>query len=417
MSEFVIHGGNRLSGSIRVQGAKNSVLPLLAATLLTSETCIIHNCPRLSDVDISIEILRHLGCTVTYENGTVTVSAANITRSDVPESLMRQMRSSIVFLGGILSRTKSAKMSAPGGCELGNRPIDLHLLSLRRLGVEIDETGGFITCSAEKTKGCRINLSFPSVGATENIILASALASGRTVIHNAAREPEIADLAALINKMGGRIHGAGESTVTIDGVERLHGCEHTVIPDRIVTATLMTAAAVTHGDIELKDIIFEHVTPIVTVLEEMGCVIRKYGNFCRVTAPKRLYAVNRIRTMPYPGFPTDAQAILMSAAAVAEGTTVFTESIFDSRYKHVAELNRLGGKISTDGRTAVVRGIERFTGAQVQSTDLRGGAALVLAGLNAEGETVVSHISHIDRGYDSFEIQLQSLGGDIKRSE
>lgn len=417
MSEFVIHGGNRLSGSIRVQGAKNSVLPLLAATLLTSETCIIHNCPRLSDVDISIEILRHLGCIVTYENGTVTVSAANITRSDVPESLMRQMRSSIVFLGGILSRTKSAKMSAPGGCELGNRPIDLHLLSLRRLGVEIDETGGFITCSAEKTKGCRINLSFPSVGATENIILASALASGRTVIHNAAREPEIADLAALINKMGGRIHGAGESTVTIDGVERLHGCEHTVIPDRIVTATLMTAAAVTHGDIELKDIIFEHVTPIVTVLEEMGCVIRKYGNFCRVTAPKRLYAVNRIRTMPYPGFPTDAQAILMSAAAVAEGTTVFTESIFDSRYKHVAELNRLGGKISTDGRTAVVRGIERFTGAQVQSTDLRGGAALVLAGLNAEGETVVSHISHIDRGYDSFEIQLQSLGGDIKRSE
>lgn len=416
MSEFVIHGGNRLSGSIRVQGAKNSVLPLLAATLLTSETCVIHNCPQLSDVDISIEILRHLGCAVTYEDGTVTVDAANITRSDVPENLMRQMRSSIVFLGGILSRTRNAKMSAPGGCELGNRPIDLHLCSLRKLSVAVDEAGGYINCSVSRPKGCRINLSFPSVGATENIILASALASGRTVIHNAAREPEIEDLASLINKMGGKVYGAGESTVTVDGVERLHGCEHTVIPDRIVTATLMTSSALTRGDIELNGVVFEHITPITTVLEEMGCEIKRYGNSCRVISPERLSAVNRIRTMPYPGFPTDAQAILMAAAGIANGTTVFTENIFDSRYKHVAELNRLGANISTDGRTAVVRGINRYTGARVQSTDLRGGAALVLAGLNGEGETVVSRICHIDRGYEALEQQLRSLGGDIKRT-
>lgn len=415
MSEFVIHGGNRLGGSIRVQGAKNSVLPLLAATLLTSETCVIHNCPKLSDVSISIEILRHLGCIVTYENGTVTVDAANISRSDVPEGLMRQMRSSIVFLGGILSRTKSAKMSAPGGCELGNRPIDLHLCSLRKLGVSVEEAGGYINCSVSCPKGCRINLSFPSVGATENIILASALAHGRTVIHNAAREPEIADLASLINKMGGRVYGAGESTVTVEGVERLHGCEHTVIPDRIVTATLMTASALTRGDIELKNVMFEHITPITTVLEEMGCEIRRCGNFCRVISPERLSAVNRICTMPYPGFPTDAQAILMAAAGVANGTTVFTETIFDSRYKHVAELNRLGGNISTDGRTAIVRGVRRYTGARVESTDLRGGAALVLAGLNGEGKTEVSRICHIDRGYEELEKQLSSLGGDIKR--
>ena len=415
MSEFIIRGGNRLTGSIKVQGAKNSVLPILAATLLTNETCVIHNCPRLSDVDISVQILRHLGCQVAREDNTVTVEGSGVCRGDVPEQLMRKMRSSIVFLGAIIGRTGMARMSAPGGCELGNRPIDLHMAALRRLGVNVDETGGFINCCCSRPRGCEITLGFPSVGATENIMLTASLASGRTVVRNAAREPEICDLAEFINKMGGRISGAGESTVAIEGVPCLHGCEHTVIPDRIVSATIMSAAAVTNGDVELTNMRPEHVSPIITALEEMGCSVTGGDTWCRIKAPERLAPACTVRTMPYPGFPTDAQAPLMAAAAVANGTTVFIESIFDSRYKHVAELNRLGAKISTDGRTAVVCGVSRLTGAAVESTDLRGGAALVVAGLNAYGETRVGNICHIDRGYEFFEKQIYLLGGDIVR--
>ena len=417
MSEFIIHGGNRLTGRVKVQGAKNSVLPLLAATLLTDETCVLHNCPNLSDVDISIKILRHLGCKVKLEGTTVSITADNVCRSEVPEELMRQMRSSIVFLGGILSRTGFAGMSTPGGCELGNRPIDLHLMALRKLGVTVEETGGFISCRCDRAEGCDITLGFPSVGATENIILTSCLAKGKTVIRNAAREPEICDLAEFINKMGGQIYGAGEGIIVIDGVKRLHGCEHKVIPDRIVACTLMSAAAVTKGDVELCDLRVDHIIPVMNIFEEMGCVFKTDSGNLRITAPKRLLSPNTIRTMPYPGFPTDAQALLMAVTSVAQGTTVFIESIFDSRYKHVAELNRLGSNISTDGRTAIVRGVNKLMGARVESTDLRGGAALAVAGLCAEGETCVTRLCHIDRGYDRLENQLALLGADIVRIE
>lgn len=417
MTELHVCGGQRLAGSVPVQGAKNSVLPLLAATLLTGETCVVHNCPRLSDVDISCRILTHLGCKVKREGHTVTVNGAGVMRGDVPETLMRQMRSSIVFLGAIVSRTGGAHMSAPGGCELGNRPIDLHLMALRKLGVNVAETGGYLDCSAGFLQGAEIPLGFPSVGATENILLCAVLARGRTIVRNAAREPEIVDLVNFLNKMGARVTGAGESTLCIDGVERLHGCEHTVIPDRIVAATWLTAAAVTGGDVTLTRMTADHLSPILHILSDMGCELTVKGETCRLVAPKRLTAAPVIRTMPYPGFPTDAQAPLMAAATVAEGTSVFIESIFDSRYKHVAELRRLGADIRTDGRTAVVCGVERLTGATAECTDLRGGAALLLAGLAAKGETKLRQIHHIDRGYEDPEGVLSALGGLVQRVE
>ena len=415
MSELIIHGGNPLVGTLPVQGAKNSVLPLLAATLLTDEPCVLHNCPTISDVTISREILTHLGCFVREEGHTVTVDANGVSRFDIPETLMRQMRSSIVFLGAIISRTGEAHMSAPGGCELGNRPIDLHLMALRRLGVEVKECGGFLDCRCARLCGCEIALTFPSVGATENILLASVLADGTTTIRNAAREPEIIDLAAFLNEMGADIRCAGESTVIIRGTEKLHGCVHRVMPDRIAAATYLAAAAATNGDLTLTQMNPEHLTPILHLFTEMGCRVTATRNTCRLVAPKRLLAAPGVRTMPYPGFPTDAQAPLMAAATVANGTTVFIESIFDSRYKHVAELNRLGAHIRTDGRTAVVCGVDHLTGASVECTDLRGGAALLIAGLAADGETRISKLHHLDRGYDHPEEQLSRLGGAIRR--
>ncbi len=417
MTELHIEGGRKLEGTVAVQGAKNSVLPLLAATLLTKEPCVLHNCPRLSDVDISCRILTHLGCRVRREGNTVTVNPCGVMRGDIPESLMRQMRSSIVFLGAIVSRTGGACMSAPGGCELGNRPIDLHLMALRKLGVTVEETGGCLSCKGGRLKGIEIPLGFPSVGATENILLSAVLAKGRTVIRNAAREPEITDLIDFLTKMGAKITGAGESTLYIDGVETLHGCEHRVIPDRIVAATWLGAAAVTKGDITLTDMVPEHLSPILHLLSDMGCNVQVKGNTCRLQAPKRLTAPPLIRTMPYPGFPTDAQAPMMAVATVAEGTGIFIESIFDSRYKHVAELRRLGADIRQDGRTAVVCGVLALAGASVECTDLRGGAALLIGGLAAEGQTKLSRVYHIDRGYDDPEGILTSLGGRVRRVE
>ncbi len=417
MARFIIEGGRRLEGEIPIQGAKNSVLPVLAATLLGCGESVIHNCPELTDVEISLRILEYLGCRVRREGKTVVVDSTNLTRSDVPERLMRQMRSSIVFLGAIISRMHEAVMSAPGGCELGSRPIDLHLMALRRLGTEIREQRGLLDCRACQLRGCETALSFPSVGATENILLCAATAKGTTTIVNAAREPEIMDLADCLNKMGGRIHGAGESTIVIEGVEKLHGFEHTIIPDRIVTATFLSAAAITGGELLLRGMVPAHVTPVMAAFEEMGCQLRVAGDCCLVRGAQRLLPVKTVRTMPYPGFPTDAQAPVMAAATVARGTSVFIESIFDSRFKHVGELTRLGAHIKTEGRIAVVEGVKRLSGAPVESTDLRGGAAVVIAGLAAEGVTEVSGLRHIDRGYEGLETLLSSVGADIRRVE
>lgn len=417
MNKIIVRGGKKLHGEITVQGAKNSVLPILVATLLINGTSVIHNCPHLSDVDATIKILRYLGCAVTREGHTVTVNSANINRCDVPDDLMREMRSSIVFLGGILGRMGKAVLSTPGGCEIGLRPIDLHLSSIEQFGATVKTENGFIICSAEEKGLCgtRIILSFPSVGATENIILAATLAKGTTVISNAAREPEISDLADFLNRCGAKIYGAGDSTITIEGVSCLHPAEHTIIPDRIVASTYMIGAAMTGGNICIKDIIPSHIGPIIQPLRESGCQISVNGRNVTVASPKHLKRIRMIRTMPHPGFPTDVQAQMMALTAIADGTSVFIENIFESRFKHIGELLRFGAKISADGRMAVVEGVKSLNGANVKATDLRGGSAMILAGLCANGVTEISEIHHIDRGYEEPEKVLEILGADIKR--
>lgn len=417
MDKIIINGNRRLNGEITVQGAKNSVLPILVATLIVNGVSVIHNCPILSDVEATIKILRYLGCIVTREGHTVTVDSTNVNRNDVPDNLMREMRSSIVFLGGILGRMGKAVLSTPGGCEIGLRPIDLHLSSMEQFGATITTENGFIVCSAEEKglTGTRITLSFPSVGATENIILAAVMAKGTTIITNAAREPEISDLADFLNRCGARIHGAGDSTVTIEGVNKLHSTEHTVIPDRIVASTYMIAAAMTNGKICLRDIIPAHIGPTIQPLREAGCDVTVSGRWVCLSAPSKLKRIRMIRTMPYPGFPTDVQAQMMALTTICEGTSVIVENIFESRFKHIGELLRFGARINVEGRMAVIEGVKHLNGANVRATDLRGGSAMILAGLNAYGITEITEIHHIDRGYENPEIVLDELGADIKR--
>lgn len=416
MEKIVIEGGKRLSGELRVHGSKNSALPILAAAVLTNKPCVIHNCPRLTDVDAAIRILTYLGCKVEREGNTVTIDATSIERSDIPDHLMREMRSSVVFLGPILARMGKASLSTPGGCEIGLRLIDLHLSAMRQFGVEIQEEHGRLDCVCpEPMKGVKIALSFPSVGATENIMLAAATAQGRTVLVNAAREPEISDLADFLNGCGARIHGAGEGTIVINGVKALSGTEHTVIPDRITAATYMAAAAVTHGHLTLRDIIPAHLGPVIPVMEEAGCDISICARDLTISAPPRLHRVHTVRTMPYPGFPTDAQAPVMAMTAIADGTSVIIENIFESRYKHVSELMRLGAHIKVEGRVAVVEGVPFLSGAPVVAPDLRGGSSLVIAGLSARGNTEITGVRHIDRGYEKIEESLQAIGAQIKR--
>ena len=417
MDKIIINGNRRLNGEITVQGAKNSVLPILVATLLVNGVSIIHNCPMLSDVEATIKILRYLGCVVTREGHTVTVDSTDVSRNDVPDNLMREMRSSIVFLGGILGRMGKAVLSTPGGCEIGLRPIDLHLSSMEQFGAIVTTENGFLVCSAEEKglRGTRITLSFPSVGATENIILAAVLAKGTTIITNAAREPEISDLADFLNRCGARIHGAGDSTITIEGVSVLHSTEHTIIPDRIVASTYMIAAAMTNGKICLRDIIPAHIGPTIQPLREAGCDITVSGRWVCLSAPPKLKRIRMIRTMPYPGFPTDVQAQIMALTTICDGTSVIVENIFESRYKHIGELLRFGAKINVEGRMAVIEGVKHLNGANVRATDLRGGSAMILAGLNAYGTTEITEIHHIDRGYENPEKVLEDLGADIKR--
>ncbi len=415
MSKIIISGGNRLSGEIRAQGAKNSVLPVLAATLLCRAESTIHNCPNLSDVDTSIKILERLGCKCKKENLTVTVDSSNIKGYEIPEDLMREMRSSVVFLGAIIGRMGKAVISSPGGCELGPRPIDLHLSALGEMGVSIREEHGFLYCDAENgLHGAEINLSFPSVGATENIILAAATAKGITVIHNAAREPEINDLADFLNSAGARIYGSGTDTIYIHGTENLTSSEHTIIPDRIAVATYMACAAVTAGEIIINGIEPLHMKAILSVFKESGCKVEVSGSSLRLASPKRLSRVPTVRSLTYPGFPTDAGPIVIAMLCLAKGTTVFSENIFENRFRYVDELKRLGAKIKTEGKIAIVEGVSKLSGAGCKATDLRGGAALVTAALAAKGTTVVDEIKHIKRGYDDITGNLKKLNADIE---
>ena len=414
MGNIIINGGKRLEGELSVQGSKNSSLPILAATVLVDGVSVIHNCPTLSDVDAAIRILRHLGCKVKRENDTLTVDSRNITCSSIPEKLMREMRSSIVFLGSILGRTGKAEMSSPGGCEIGLRPIDLHLKALKSLGTEIIEACGCICCRRLKNEGAVISLSFPSVGATENIILASALSKGRTVIHNAAREPEILDLARFLNKAGCRIN-VKKDTVVIDGVERAYSPEHRVMSDRIAALTYMSAVGAAGGDVLFEDVETSSFFTVLPVFEGAGCSLKCTENTVRIKMNGRPSGVRDIRTLPYPGFPTDAQAPVMAMLSFAEGTSLIVENIFENRFKHVTELCRMGAEIKIEGRVAIIDGRKELYGAKVKCTDLRGGAALVVAGLGAKGTTVISCLSHIDRGYEKIEENFRNLGADIFR--
>lgn len=417
MARYYIEGGKRLSGEMTMHGAKNSVLPILAATLLTDNSTI-HNCPALSDVDAACHILQSLGCTTVREQGSVGICAKDLCACNIPEHLMREMRSSVVFLGAVIARCGKARVSLPGGCELGPRPIDLHLAAMQKMGVEIRDDHGFLACAVkDHLHGAEIVLPLPSVGATENILLAACTAEGETVIHNPAREPEIDDLIGFLNTAGARIRQREDGTIAVQGVSALHNVEYTVIPDRIAAATYLCCAAITGGNILLENVISPHLAAVYPVLEEMGCTIRTDDTRIYLSAPQRLHSVKAVRTMPYPGFPTDAQSPLMALSCVADGTSVYVENIFESRYKHAAELLRMGAQIKIEGRVAVVDGVERLHGASVVCTDLRGGAALVIAALAAEGCSVVDKISHIERGYPHFDRILSALGAQIRLDE
>jgi UDP-N-acetylglucosamine 1-carboxyvinyltransferase len=415
MEKFIIGGGRKLYGATRISGAKNSILPLLAASLMTEEEVTLCDCPEISDVENMLKILRTLGVNAEREGGCITVSG-RLTSNEIPAELAKAIRSSIFLLGPLLATTGSARVAYPGGCDIGLRPIDLHLRGLRELNVKIEEQAGYINCKAEAILGADIQIDKISVGATENLMMAAALAKGRTIIRNAAKEPEIVDLQNLLNEMGAKIRGAGTPVIEIDGVESLHGARHTPIPDRIVAGTLMTAVALVGGEIELQNVVFEHIAAIASKLAKSACKIRRFCDRICVSGNGRAEALD-FETSPYPAFPTDMQAQVMVLCSVARGTSLIIENVFETRFKHVPELRRLGADVTVHGDVAVVRGVEGLRGAEVCSTDLRGGAALVLAGLRAEGVTTVPDVFHIDRGYERFENQLRSLGADIKRIE
>ncbi|MBR5479029.1 MAG: UDP-N-acetylglucosamine 1-carboxyvinyltransferase [Clostridia bacterium] len=415
MSVLRINGGRPLAGRISVHGAKNSVLPILAATLIHPGEMTIHNCPDLRDVRSAIKILTALGAKIKREKDKIVVDAGTINCCNIADDLMREMRSSVIFLGAMLSRCKSAVISYPGGCELGPRPIDLHLSALKKLGISITEENGKIYCSVENLSGADIHLPFPSVGATENIMIAAMFAKGRTRITNPAREPEIEDLQNFLCAMGGKITGAGGHVIEIEGVSKTFDCEHKVIPDRIVAATYLTAVAVSGGDVLIENVEPSQMNVMCEKLSRSGCLLYQGENYIRIIRKNPLYSMGEIKTEPYPGFPTDAQALFAVLATQCDGQTVVRENIFENRYQYVPELVKMGADIKTCGRVAVINGGNCLNGAAVKAPDLRGGAALIVAALGAQGESIISELSHIDRGYENIEGCLSSIGAQIVR--
>lgn len=412
--KLVIQGGTPLKGTVKVSSAKNAVLPVIAATLLSEGPCTLQDIPHLADVNSICRVIEHLGARVVRSNNDITVSVPDLTEVEAPYEYVRQMRASFLVMGPLLARGGRAVIPLPGGCAIGARPIDLHLKGFKALGAKIIYGHGCIEAVAGRLRGSRIYLDFPSVGATENILMAATLAKGNTVIENAAEEPEIVDLANFLNAMGARIRGAGTKIIKVEGVSRLNGTAHTIIPDRIEAGTFLTAAAVTGGDVLVSNVICDHLKPVTAKLREAGVRVEEEDSGIRVVGNGDLRAVD-IKTMPYPGFPTDMQPQMMALLCMARGTSIVTETIFENRFMHAFELKRMGAAIKLEGHTAVVQGVTGLTGAPVKATDLRAGAALVLAGLTAKGSTEISNVFHIDRGYDRLEEKLKSLGAHIQR--
>lgn len=413
MAKIVVSKSNPLKGNVKIDGAKNAVLPIITATLLAKGKSTLRGVPNLRDVHVISDLLRHLGAKVEYKDDVLTVDASNITTCEAPYELVRKMRASFLVMGPLLARFNNTKISMPGGCAIGTRPIDLHLKGFKCLGAEVEMDHGFVEARTEKLLGAKLYLDFPSVGATENIMMAASLAEGTTIIENAAEEPEIVDLANFLNEMGANIKGAGTDTIKIKGVKELHGAEHNVIPDRIEAATYMVAAAMTKGDITIENVIMEHLKPVTAKLKEAGCEIIEMENAVRVIGPEVLKPID-IKTLPHPGFPTDVQAQFMAMLTVANGSGVVIETVFENRFMHVAEFNRMGANIKIEGRSAIVNGVKQLHGASVNATDLRAGAALILCGLIAEGETQIGEIYHIQRGYVDIDKKITALGGNIK---
>ena len=414
MEKLRIIGGNRLSGSVRISGAKNAVLPILAASLLTADELVLHNVPHLADVKTMLSLLEGMGVTCHQDGETVRLCAANVTSTVAPYELVKTMRASILVLCPLATRFGSARVSLPGGCTIGARPVDQHIQALLKMGADVQIDHGFVDLKSGRLQGTKIVTDMVTVTGTENIMMAAVLAEGRTVIENAAREPEVVDLANCLCAMGAKIEGDGTSTIVIDGCDSLHGAEHSVIPDRIEAGTFMAAAAATKGDVTLTNVAPDTLSVVIDKIREAGAEIETGPDWIHVTMNNRPKSVS-IRTEPHPGFPTDMQAQIMALDCVADGTAQITETIFENRFMHVPELQRLGADIQVEGHTAVVRGVEQLQGARLMATDLRASASLVIAALAAEGESIVDRIYHLDRGYDRMELKLQALGADIRR--
>ena len=412
MSKLIIQGGKKLEGEVQISGSKNAALPIIAGTVLIKGKTTLYNVPNIQDVQTMFEIIKDIGGKVTKKNNKIIIDTSKIHTYEISENLMRKMRSSVILAGAIIGKYKKANFSYPGGCEIGSRPIDLHLKGFEKLGINIKEEYGEIICEADRIMGTQIHLDFPSVGATENIILASCLAEGVTVLTNAAKEPEIEDLVKFLNKAGAKIKGAGTDRVEIIGVKKLTEVSYNIMPDRIEAGTYLVAGAITGGNLKVTNLNSNHIEPILNKLEEAGCVLKIEKNTVEIKAPKRIKAVD-IKTMPYPGFPTDMQSIFGALLTTAKGTSIITENIFESRYKYVQELNRMGAKINVEGRTAVIKGTKRIQGASVVASDLRGGAALVLEALVAKGVTQVDNVHYNLRGYENIVDKLKNLGAKI----
>lgn len=416
MEKIIVRGGRGLNGTVRIEGAKNAVLPVIAASILASEgKSTIYDVPALADVYTINEVLRNLNVDVEYKDGMIEVCAENDLRTEAPFEYVRKMRASFLVMGPLLARVGHARIALPGGCAIGSRPIDQHLKGFEAMGAKVEIGNGFIDANVDgRLVGAKIYLDFPSVGATENIMMAATMAEGVTVIENAAEEPEIVCLATYLNSMGAKVRGAGTGTIRIEGVEKLKGASHTIIPDRIEAGTFMVAAAISRGNVLVENVLPEHLRPLIAKMTEMGVEIIEEENAVRVIGPEKLKAVD-IKTMPHPGFPTDMQAQMMALLLSAEGTSIITETVFENRFMHVEEFRRMNGDIKIEGRAAIVTGPCNLQGAEVAATDLRAGAALVLAGLVSEGYTRVTELKHIDRGYVNFAEKLRALGADIER--